>query len=171
LFGWFAENPATTFAQAGPLLVHAGSNALHTRNFRRTKSKNVAGAKPALIVLRKCVTRRWQRYQTKSQNRCDPWITNCEQINSHMVSPGLTDVAVATRRLAVLESSIIVSVRMATLQDSQPPVHRYFASALSAQMPFSDLEPATLASAAPAEQFENEALGFPGHFQHLRSLR
>ena len=108
LFGWFAENPATALAQAGPLLVHAGSNTLHTRNFRRTKSKNVAGAKPALIVLRKCVTRCRQRRQTKSQHRCDPWITNCEQINSHishMVSPGLTDVAVATRRLAVLESS------------------------------------------------------------------
>ena len=108
LLGWFAENPATALAQAGPLLVHAGSNTLHTRNFRRTKSKNVAGAKPALIVLRKCVTRCRQRRQTKSQHRCDPWITNCEQINSHishMVSPGLTDVAVATRRLAVLESS------------------------------------------------------------------
>src|SRR6266702_6193667 len=25
LFGWFAENSATTFAQAGPLLVHAGA--------------------------------------------------------------------------------------------------------------------------------------------------
>jgi hypothetical protein len=105
LFNWLAENPATAFAQAGPLLVHAGSNALHTRNFRRTKPKNVAGAKPALIVLRKRVTRCRQHRQTNSQNRCDPWITNCEQINSHMVSPGLTDVAVATRRLAVLESS------------------------------------------------------------------
>ena len=104
LLGWFAENPATAFAQAGPLPVHAGSNALHTRNFRCTKPKNVAGAKPALIVLRKRVTRYRQHRQTNSQNRCDPWIMNCEQIDSHMVSPGLTDVAVATRRLAVLES-------------------------------------------------------------------
>jgi anti-sigma factor RsiW len=88
-----------------------------------------------------------------------------------MVSPGLTDVAVATRRLAVLESSIIVSMRVSTLQDSQSPVHRYFASALTAQWPFPDLKPAMLASAAPAGQFETRTSGFPGNFRRPRSLR
>jgi hypothetical protein len=32
-FGWFAENPTTTFAQTSPLLAHAGGNTLHIRNF------------------------------------------------------------------------------------------------------------------------------------------
>jgi hypothetical protein len=44
LLGWFAENAATTLAQAGPLLAHAGRNALHIRNFRRTETQNIAGA-------------------------------------------------------------------------------------------------------------------------------
>src|SRR6202011_5913565 len=57
LLCWFAENAATTFAQTGPLLAHAGGNTLHIRNFRRAKSKDIADAKPALIVLRKCVAR------------------------------------------------------------------------------------------------------------------
>ena len=93
LFGWFAENAATTFAQAGPLLAHAGGNTLHTRNFRRAKSKNIAGAKPALIVLRKCVAR-CRQHETESQPRCDLEIAECEQINWHSRPPGLTDVAV-----------------------------------------------------------------------------
>ena len=32
-FGWFAENPTTTFAQTSSLLAHAGGNTLHIRNF------------------------------------------------------------------------------------------------------------------------------------------
>jgi hypothetical protein len=76
LLDWFAENPATTFAQASPLLAHAGRNTLHTRNFRRTQSKNIAGAKPALIVFREGVTRCRQDCQTKRQTRCDPEMTN-----------------------------------------------------------------------------------------------
>jgi hypothetical protein len=127
LFGWFSENPATAFAQTGMLLAHAGGNTFHTRNFRCTKPKNVTGAETALIVLRKRVTRCRQHCQTKSQTRCNPQIANGEQIKCHTVSPELTDVAVATRRLAVLESSVMVSIRASTLQDSQPQVHRNFA--------------------------------------------
>jgi hypothetical protein len=127
LFGWLAENLATPLAQVRTLLAHARGNTFHTRNFRCTKPKNVTGAETALIVLRKRVTRCWQHCQTKSQTRCDPQIANCEQINWHIVSPELTDVAVATRRLAVLESSVMVSIRASTLQYSQPQVHRNFA--------------------------------------------
>src|SRR5216684_2261656 len=104
LFGWFAENSATTFAQAGPLLVHAGGDALHTRNFRRAKPKNIAGAKPALIVLRKCVARCRQHCQPESQPRCDLEITECEQIDWHSRPPGLTDVAADRQTLTAFES-------------------------------------------------------------------
>jgi hypothetical protein len=62
-------------------------------------------------------------------------------------------------------------MRVSTLQDSQSPVHRYFASALTAQWLFPDLKPATLASAAPARQFEKQTSGFPGNFRRPRSLR
>src|ERR1700681_3315197 len=94
LFGWFAENAATTFAQAGPLLVHAGGNTLHARDFRCAKPENIAGAKPALIVLGKCVAGRRQQCQTESQPRCSLEIANREQINWHSRPPELTDVAV-----------------------------------------------------------------------------
>ena len=104
LFGWFAENAATTFAQAGPLLVHAGRNALHTRNFRRTEPEDIAGAKPALIVLRKCVTCCRQHCQTESQRRYGLEIANCEQINWHSRPPGLTDVAADRQTLTAFES-------------------------------------------------------------------
>jgi hypothetical protein len=104
LFGWFAENSATTFAQTGPLFVHAGGDALHTRDFRRAKSKNIAGAKPALIVLRKCVARCRQQCQPESQRRCGLKITNCEQINWHSGPPGLTDVAADRQTLTAFES-------------------------------------------------------------------
>jgi uncharacterized protein YkwD len=150
LFGWLAENLATPLAQVRTLLAHARGNTFHTRNFRCTKPKNVTGAETALIVLRKRVTRCWQHCQTKSQTRCDPQITNCEQINWHLVSPELTDVAVATRRLAVLESSVMVSIRASTLQDSQPQVHRNFAP--TTQLPRS----------AARRAFEDQAPGFPG---------
>ena len=104
LFGWFAENSATTFAQAGPLLVHAGGDALHTRNFRRAKPKNIAGAKPALIVLRKCVARCRQHCQPESQPQCGLEIANCEQINRHSRPPGLADVAADRQTLTAFES-------------------------------------------------------------------
>src|SRR6266571_2617873 len=103
LFGWFAENSATTFAQTGPLLVHAGGDALHTRNFRRAKSKNIARAKPALIVLRECVAR-CRQHETESQPRCDLEITEREQINWHSGPPGLTDVAADRQTLTAFES-------------------------------------------------------------------
>jgi len=104
LFGWFAENAATTLAQAGPLLVHAGGNTRHARNFRRAKPKNIAGAKPALIVFRVCVARCRQYCQTESQPRCGLEIANGEQIDWHSRPPGLTDVAVDRQRLAAFES-------------------------------------------------------------------
>jgi hypothetical protein len=101
LFGWFAENAAATFAQAGPLLAHAGGNALDTRNFRRAKPENIAGAKPALIVLRKSVAR-CRQHETESQPRYDLEITECEQINWHSRPPGLTDVAADRQTLTAL---------------------------------------------------------------------
>jgi hypothetical protein len=135
LFGWLAENAATTFAQTSPLPAHAGGNTLHTRNFRRAKSKNIAGAKPALIVLRKCVTHCRQHCQTESQTRYGLEITNCEQSNWHsrplrLDRPTLRSFA---RRLAALESTIIVSTRLPILQDSQPTLHRNSVSALTAR--------------------------------------
>ena len=102
LLCWFAENAATTYAQTGPLLAHAGRNTLHIRNFRRTESKNIAGAKPALIVLRKCVTRCRQHGQTESQTRRGLEITNCEQIDRHSRAPRLTDVAVVRQTVGRL---------------------------------------------------------------------
>jgi hypothetical protein len=167
LFGWLAENLATALAQVSTLLAHARGNPFHTRNFRCTKPKNVTGAETALIVLRKRVTRCWQHCQTKSQTRCDPQITNCEQINWHIVSPELTDVAVATRRLAVLESSIMVSIQASTLQDSQPQVHRNFAPAT--QLLFPDLEPAS--SFGGPTGIRGSGAGLFRRSQHLRSLR
>jgi hypothetical protein len=104
LFGWFAENAATTLAQAGPLLVHAGGNTSHARNFRRAKPKNIAGAKPALLVFRVGVARCRQYGQTEGQPRCSFEIADCEQINWHSRPPGLTDVAVDRQRLAAFES-------------------------------------------------------------------
>ena len=104
LFGWFAENAATTLAQAGPLLVHAGGNTRHARNFRRAKPKNVAGAKPALFVFRVCVARCRQYGQTEGQPRCGLEIANGEQIDWHSRPPELTDVAVDRQRLAAFES-------------------------------------------------------------------
>jgi len=103
LFGWFAENAATTFAQAGPLLVHAGGDPLHARDFRCTKPENIAGAKPALIVLRKCVAR-CRQHETESHPRCDLEIAECEQINWHSRPPGLTDVAADRQTLTAFES-------------------------------------------------------------------
>jgi len=166
LFGWLAENLATALAQVSTLLAHARGNTFHTRNFRCTKPKNVTGAETALIVLRKCVTRCWQHCQTKSQTRCDPQMTNCEQINWHIVSPGLTDVAVATRRLAVLESSTMVSIPRPMLQDSQPQVHRNFATA-----PATHLEPASFAASAVPPGIRGSGVGVSRRFQRLRSLR
>jgi hypothetical protein len=77
LFGWFAENPATAITQASALLAHAGGDTLHARNFRRTKPKHIAGAKPALIVFREGVTVCRQHCQTKRQTRYDPEMTKC----------------------------------------------------------------------------------------------
>jgi hypothetical protein len=105
LFGWFAENAATTFAQAGPLLVHAGGNTVHARDFRCTKPENIAGAKPALIVLGKCVARRRQQCQTKSQPRCGLEIANREQINWHSRPPWIDRrCGRPPRRLTAFES-------------------------------------------------------------------
>src|SRR5258707_4744367 len=104
---WFAENGATTIAQTSPLLAHAGGNTLHPRNFRRTKSKNIAGAKPALIILCKCVTHCRQHCQTESQTRYGLEITNCEQSNWHSRPLGRPTLRSSARRLAVLESTII----------------------------------------------------------------
>jgi hypothetical protein len=168
LFGWLAENLATALAQVSTLLAHARGNTFHTRNFRCTKPKNVTGAETALIVLRKCVTRCWQHCQTKSQTRCDPQITNCEQINWHIVSPELTDVAAATRRLAVLESSIMVSIRASTLQDSQPQVHRNFAPTTQLRSLIWNRRPS---SRRPRRAFEGAGAGVSRRSQHSRSLR
>jgi hypothetical protein len=104
LFGCFAENAATTFAQAGPLPVHAGGDPIHARDFRCAKPENIAGAKPALIVLRKCVAGRRQHCQAKSQPRYGLEIASCEQINWHSHPPGLTDVAADRQTLTAFES-------------------------------------------------------------------
>src|SRR5260370_12395787 len=107
LLGWFAENAATTIAQTSPLLAHAGGNTLHTRNFRRTKSKNIAGAKPALIVLCKCVTHGRQHCQTESQTRYGREITNCEQSNWHSRPLDRPTLRSSARRVARLGINLL----------------------------------------------------------------
>jgi hypothetical protein len=79
LLDWLAEDTAASRAQTGALLVHAGRNARHIRNFRRTESEDIAGAKPALIVLRECVTRCRQHAESQTQRGREN--SNCEQIN------------------------------------------------------------------------------------------
>jgi hypothetical protein len=63
--------------------VHAGGNTLDIRDFRHTKPEDIAGAKPALIVLCKSVTRCRQDCQTESQTRHGLETSHCEQINWH----------------------------------------------------------------------------------------
>jgi hypothetical protein len=83
LFGRFAENAPTTLAQTGLLPVHAGGNTLDAWNFRRTKPKNIAGAKPALIVLGKRVTRCRQHRQTEGHTRYDFEIASGKPVDWH----------------------------------------------------------------------------------------
>ena len=81
LLGWLAKDAAASRAQTGALLVHAGRNARHIRNFRRTESEDIAGAKPALIVLRECVTRCRQHGHTESQTQRGRKNSKPKQIN------------------------------------------------------------------------------------------
>jgi len=79
-----------------------------------------------LIVLCKCVTSCRQHCQTESQTRYYLEITNCEQIDWHSRPLNRPALRSSAKRLAALESIIIVSTRMPILQDSQPSLHRNF---------------------------------------------
>jgi hypothetical protein len=100
-----------------------------------------------LIVLCKCVAHCRQHCQTESQTRHGLEITNCEQRNWHSRPLDRPTLRLSARRLAALESTIIVSTPMPILQDSQPLLHRNFVSVLTAQSAIPYVEPAAFASA------------------------
>jgi hypothetical protein len=91
------------------------------------------------------VARCRQHGQTKSQTRGGPETTNGEQFNRHWV-PRID------RRCGRLPDGwppwnhfMIVSMRMPTLQDSQPPLHRNIVVARTARSRFGNRRPARLA--------------------------
>jgi hypothetical protein len=45
-----------------------------------------------------------RQHETESQPRCDPEITECEQVKRHSRPPGLTDVAADRQTLTAFES-------------------------------------------------------------------